>query len=151
MRRAARMAGRMSGDLIGVHITVDDGLAHDDLQALAAQRTLVEQLGGTVHDVVAHDTAEALAAFAVREKATQLVLGASRRSRWHEIIHGSFVTRVTRLAAEIDVHVIAQVDDPPRPEVRRRELPHNTDRRRALVAWGLALIGVPAFIGAMVP
>ncbi len=88
------MAGRVGGDLVGVHVAVDDGLARDDPESLSAQRRLVEQLGGKVHDIVGHDPAESLAAFAKREKATQLVLGATRSTRWHELIHGSFVARV---------------------------------------------------------
>ena len=108
IRRAARMAGRVGGDFVGVHIAVDDGLTRDDPELLSVQRRLVEELGGKVHEVVGHDTAESLAAFARREKATQLVLGATRRSRWHELLHGSFVARVTRLAGDVDVHVIAQ-------------------------------------------
>ena len=96
IRRAARMAGRVGGQLVAVHVAVDDGLAHEHDTELVAQRKLVLELGGTVHDVAAADTAEAMAAFARREKATQLVLGASRRSRWHELVHGSFVARVTR-------------------------------------------------------
>src|SRR5262249_34162455 len=66
IRRAARMAGRVGGELIGVHVAVDDGLARDDADALSAQRRLVSELGGTVHDIVGHDTAESLAAFARR-------------------------------------------------------------------------------------
>ena len=46
-----------------------------------------------MHEVVGHVTADALVAFARREKATQLVLGASRRSRWQELLHGSFVAQ----------------------------------------------------------
>ena len=91
IRRAARMAGRVGGDFVGVHIAVDDGLTRDDPESLSAQRRLVDELGGKVHEVVGHDPAESLAAFAQREKATQLVLGATRRSRWHELVHGSFV------------------------------------------------------------
>ena len=151
IRRAARMAGRVSGELIGVHVAVDDGLTQDDVQALATQRKLVQELGGTVHDVVGHDTAEALAAFAIREKATQLVLGASRRSRWHEIVHGSFVTRVTRLAAQIDVHIIAQPDDlGERSDSHRLGLP-SYDRRRVISAVALTVVGLPAFIAASLP
>ena len=124
--------GRVSGELIGVHVAVDDGLAQHDDVALAAQRRLVTELGGTVHDVVGHDTAETMAAFARREKATQLVLGASRRSRWHELVHGSFVARVTRLAGDIDVHVIAQPDAPaPSKDATRRPPLPNSDRRRS--------------------
>ena len=103
------MAGRVSGELVGVHVAVDDGLTHEGADALSAQRRLVSELGGTAHEVVGHDTAEALAAFARREKATQLVVGASRRSRWHELIHGSFVARVTRLAGEKATEAVAKV------------------------------------------
>jgi two-component system sensor histidine kinase KdpD len=90
IRRAARMAGRVGGDLVGVHVSSDDGLTTDEGELLVAQQRLVEQLGGRVHDVVASSPAEGLISFARAEKATQLVLGASRRSRMHELLHGSF-------------------------------------------------------------
>src|SRR4051794_22612777 len=121
IRRAARMAGRVGGELIGVHVAVDDGLAQQNDAALAVQRRLVAELGGAVPDIVAPHPAEAMASFARREKATQLLLGASGRSRWHELVHGSFVARVTRLAPDIDVHVIARTDNnEPVPGRRRR-------------------------------
>src|SRR5262245_28710162 len=106
IRRAARMAGRVKGDLIAVHVVVDDGLTTGSGDALGAQRKLVAELGGVVHDVVGQDSAEALLAFARRENATQLVLGASRRSRLQELVRGSFAGRVIRTANDIDVHVI---------------------------------------------
>lgn len=142
IRRAARMAGRVSGELIGVHVAVDDGLAQETSIELAAQRRLLVQLGGKAHEVVGHDNAETLAAFARREKATQLVLGASRRSRWHELVHGSFIARVTRLAGDIDIHVIAQPNGDDVSTVVRRAVP-SLDRRRVVAAWLLAAIGLP--------
>ena len=152
IRRAARMAGRVSGELLGVHVAVDDGLTPGDADALTAQRRLVIELGGTVHEVVGHDTAESLVAFARREKATQLVLGASRRSRWHEIVHGSFVARVTRLAGEIDVHVIAHRAEEDEDVVSspRRASP-GLDRRRVIAAWCLTVVGLPLLMVATVP
>ena len=151
IRRAARMAGRVSGDLVAVHVAVDDGLARSDAEALSKQRRLVRELGGTVHEVVGHDTAESLAAFARREKATQLVIGASRRSRWHEIVHGSFVARITRLAGDIDVHVIAGSDPGPNDAAGRgRRPPASMDRRRMIMAWLLTLLGLPALTAGMV-
>jgi two-component system sensor histidine kinase KdpD len=39
---------------------------------------------------------------------TQLVVGESRRSRWQEILRGSFVTELIRRATNVDIHVIAQ-------------------------------------------
>jgi two-component system sensor histidine kinase KdpD len=152
IRRAARMAGRVSGELLGVHVAVDDGLTPGDADALSAQQRLVIELGGTVHEVVGHDTAESLVAFARREKATQLVLGASRRSRWHEIVHGSFVARVTRLAGEIDVHVIAHraADDGDVVSSPRRASP-GLDRRRVIASWFLTVVGLPLLMVATVP
>ncbi|MCU1394371.1 MAG: osmosensitive channel histidine kinase KdpD [Ilumatobacteraceae bacterium] len=143
IRRAARMAGRVSGELVGVHVAVDDGLTAGDAEALSAQRRLVTELGGTVHEVVGHDTAEALAAFARREKATQLVLGASRRSRWHEVLHGSFVARITRLAGDIDIHVIASPEAADAARTSRNRTPAVIDRRRTWTAWVLTVAGLP--------
>jgi two-component system sensor histidine kinase KdpD len=151
IRRAARMAGRVGGDFVGVHIAADDGLARDDPESLSAQRRLVEELGGKVHEIVGHDTAASLAAFATREKATQLVLGATRRSRWHELVHGSFVARVTRLAGDVDIHVIAQHSA--REDERSSSLraPPALERRRVIAAWLLTVLGLPLLIASTVP
>ena len=151
IRRAARMAGRVGGDFVGVHIAVDDGLTRDDPESLSVQRRLVEELGGKVHEVVGHDTAESLAAFAKREKATQLVLGATRRSRWHEALHGSFIARVTRLAGDVDVHVIAQQSPEEASSSPSRRAAPSLDRRRVIAAWLLMALGLPALIAATVP
>lgn len=153
IRRASRMAGRISGDLVGVHVAVDDGLARSEPEALAEQRKLVAELGGTVHDVVGQDSAEALVQFARREMATQLVLGASRRSRGQEILRGSFVGRVIRLAGDIDVHVIHSDDEANGDgrRSRRRFEPRPVEIRRRVVAWALMLIGLPLLIAATLP
>lgn len=156
IRRAARIAGRVGGDLVGVHVVSDDGLSRDDAGALAAQRALVESLGGRSHEVVGHDRAATLVEFARGEKATQLVIGATARSRRDEWLHGSFVSKVTRLARDVDVHVIGRggdLDDgdaggraasPARrgPFGRRRST--IIDLRRQLLAWALVVAGLPA-------
>src|ERR1700761_7349926 len=81
IRRAARIAARSSGgDLLAVHVTKSDGLTGANPANLARQRHLVESLGGTYHQIVGDDISEALLTFARAENATQLVLGASRRS-----------------------------------------------------------------------
>src|SRR6185503_10211068 len=72
VRRASRIAGRVSGQLVGVH--VDDGVRQPGPD-LARQRQLVLDLGGTYREIVADDIADGLAGFARVEHATQLVLG----------------------------------------------------------------------------
>ncbi len=111
IRRAARMAQRTHGELLGVHVRSDDGLTGGRSEAVERHRQLLADLGGEYHEVVASDVAAALADLARAENCTQLVLGASRRSRWAELIRGSVINRVIRLAGPIDLHVISQDRD----------------------------------------
>ncbi len=151
IRRAARIAGRVGGELIGVHVVSDDGLTRDHTAAIAAQRALVESLGGRSHEVVGHDRAETLVEFARREKATQLVIGATGRNRRYELWNGSFVSKVTHLARDVDVHVIGRghEDDAAASGARTRAWAARPQRmavdlRRQAVAWTLMLLGLPA-------
>jgi two-component system sensor histidine kinase KdpD len=143
VRRAARIAQRAHGELLGVHVRSDDGLVGAG-EMVEAHRRLVEDLGGTHHEVAGNDIAAALVDFARAENATQLVLGASRRSRWGELVRGSVINRVVRLSGPVDIHVISHA--PPETEgpvtVRRRRGPV-LDPRRRLFGWLVAAAGLP--------
>ncbi len=108
IRRAARIAARSAGgDLLAVHVTKSDGLTGADPAALASQRRLVESVGGTYHQVVGDDIPEALLTFARAENATQLVLGASRRSWLMAMLTGPGIgSRTIRGSGDIDVHIV---------------------------------------------
>ena len=108
IRRAARIAARSSGgDLLAVHVTKSDGLTGANPANLARQRQLVESLGGTYHQVVGDEIADALLTFAKAENATQLVLGASRRSWLLALLTGPGIgSRTIRGSGAIDVHIV---------------------------------------------
>src|ERR1700729_342733 len=108
IRRAARIAARASGgDLLAVHVTKSDGLTGANPANLAPQRQLVESLGGTYHQVVGDEIAEALLTFAKAENATQLVLGASRRSWLLALLTGPGIgSRTIHDSGAIDVHIV---------------------------------------------
>ena len=110
IRRAARIAARTPGsDLLAVHVTKDDALAGGHEVTLDAQRALVASLSGSFWQVPGDDTAEALLDFAVAQNATQMVLGASRRSRVTTLLAGkSTPTRLARQATHLDVHLLSQ-------------------------------------------
>ena len=112
IRRAARIAARTPGsDLLAVHVVSDDGLAAGHDAALEAQRALVTSLGGSFRLLPGADVADALLSFARAENATQMVLGASRRSRLLTLIAGkSIPTRLARRAEHIDVHLVSRRD-----------------------------------------
>ena len=147
IRRAARIAARSKGDLIGVHVRADDGLTTAG-GTLDDQRRLLEELGGTYREVVGSDVAKALVGAARTEGATQLVLGASRRSRWDEITRGSVIGGIIRESGRaLDVHVISanEEGDPeriPLPPIRMRLTP--LSRRRQLAGGLLAARRPPA-------
>ena len=154
VRRAARMAGRVQGDLLGVHVVPADGLARKTGDGLGYQRDLLGQLGGTYHEVVGDDVAASLAAFANAERATQLVLGTSRRSRVAEVLRGSAISSVLRRLDAIDVHVIADLPDEDDhaptvlPPVRSvSALPW----RRKAAGWAAVLIGLPLLTVLLIP
>jgi two-component system sensor histidine kinase KdpD len=108
VRRAARIAQRSKGELVGVHVIPQDGLSAPSAQLLERQRLLVEQLGGMYHEVVGADIGGALLDSARSLNATQIVMGASRRSRWQRLTRGSVIGRVIRESGVgIDVHVVS--------------------------------------------
>ncbi|MFG6402392.1 MULTISPECIES: DUF4118 domain-containing protein [unclassified Microbacterium] len=108
IRRGARIADRAAGgELLAVHVTTQDGLRHAEPGALAAQRALVESLGGSYHQVVGDDVARTLVDFARSVNATQLVLGVSRRGRLAAALTGPGIgATVIRESGDIDVHIV---------------------------------------------
>jgi two-component system sensor histidine kinase KdpD len=109
IRRAARMATRTKGELLAVHVTSGEG---DDGRALAELEHLADDLGAKWYEINRDDPARALVDFAEEHQVTQIVIGASRRSRWEELTKGSVVRRLMRFAgdSDVDVHVIARRD-----------------------------------------
>jgi two-component system sensor histidine kinase KdpD len=145
IRRASRIAQRTHGEMIGVHVTADSGLTSAAGALVQAQRRLLEELGGEFREVVASDVSVALIDVARAENATQIVLGASRRSRLQRLTQGSIISRVIARAGPIDVHVIsAESTEEERQALplRRRVLTPVSPARQAW-GWGLAVAGLP--------
>jgi two-component system sensor histidine kinase KdpD len=112
IRRAARMAMRIKAELVGVHVRTDDSLTGPGSQGLVENRALLDDLGGRFVEVVGADVAPALVQVARAENATQLVMGATHRSRLNEYVRGSVINSVIRAAGgSLDVHVIATDPD----------------------------------------
>lgn len=143
IRRGSRIAARSAGgQLIAVHVTSQDGLRDPNPGALAAQRTLVESLGGTFHQVVGNDIPEALVTFARASNATQLVLGVSRRSRLAALLTGPGIgATVIRESGDIDVHIVTHSAAGGRFSLPQ---PHGSlTVTRRIAGFVLALVGGP--------
>ncbi|MFM7508654.1 MAG: DUF4118 domain-containing protein, partial [Actinomycetota bacterium] len=148
VRRAAQLAERSGSELVGVHVRRVDGRQPD--QAVVNARDLLVGLGGRYLEVVGDDIPGALLEVAAAERAGQLVVGSTRRSRWEELRRGSVINQLLRDARHLDVHVIAGAEERGRPEHRRRG-PHPIPVRRRVVAWVLALVGVPVLTWVLLP
>jgi two-component system sensor histidine kinase KdpD len=142
IRRAARIADRAKGaDLLAVHVTSGDGLTGANPAHLERQRALAESLGGSYHQVVGDDVPRALLDFARAVNATQLVLGASRRGRFAQILSPGVGVTTTAQSGSIDVHMVSH------EEVGRRRRSATwtgalTPRRR-IAGFVLAVVGLP--------
>ena len=160
IRRAARIASRSSraegggAELLAVHVARSDGLsAGTSATELAAQRHLVESLGGSYHSIVGDDVPRALLEFARAQNATQLVLGTSRRSRLNRFLTGHGIGETTiQLSGDIDVHMVTH-EQPVEPRRRLAWLPPNPLHE---AAWGegrwrghLAALAVPPALTAV--
>jgi two-component system sensor histidine kinase KdpD len=146
IRRAARIADRSHAELVGVHVRSDSGL-DEPTESLQEHRKLLADLGGDYHEVVGSDPAESLVRFALAENATQLVLGATSRPRWREVLAGgSVINRVIRSAQSLDVHVISGDEVPGGGErllPPRRRRPASLPPGRQLAGWVMCAVGIP--------
>ncbi|TDT34388.1 DUF4118 domain-containing protein [Naumannella halotolerans] len=150
LRRGARIAARSAGgQLLAVHVVSQDGLRSADPALLAAQRSLVERLGGSYHQVVGDDVPEALVEFARGVNATQLVLGASRRGRLATALTGPGIgATVVRESGNIDVHLVTHA-----AAARPLRLPRAggaLSRRRRIAGFCLSLLAGPLLTIALV-
>ena len=145
IRRASRMAQRMNGELVAVHVVPQDGLAAPTAELLERQRELVGELGASYHEVVGEDIGDALLDAARSLNVTQIVMGASRRSRWQRLTKGSVIGKVIRgSGTRIDVHVVSHPDAAEEafalPRTRR---PASLPQRRIALGFVLAALGPP--------
>ncbi|AMB58573.1 ATP-binding protein [Microterricola viridarii] len=143
LRRGARIAARSAGgELLAVHVTSHDGLRAAHPEALARQRALVEQLGGSYHQVIGNDIPSALVEFAKASNASQLVIGVSRRSRLLALLSGPGIGQtVIRESGDIDVHIVAHSHAGLRFALPR--LTGGLTRQRRLTGFAIALLVGP--------
>ena len=111
LRKASRIAGRLNSDWYCVYVQTPDERA--DRIDSAVQRTLVDniqlaqQMGAEVVKLEGEDVAAAMIAFALEHGVTLAIVGQSRRSRWHHLVHGSVVERLTSNEQGLDVLVVS--------------------------------------------
>ena len=115
LRRAARIASRVKGELDVVHVIVGDTSLSRNGPSIDRMRQLTADLGARWHEIDDDDPARAIVSFAPQHQITQIVIGSIQRSWWHIAGGGPIVRRVIQEAGAfgIDVHIIGRREMPP--------------------------------------
>ncbi len=79
----------------------------EEKRALEQNLRFAEDLGAEIIRVQAADVAKALMQVAHEKNVGSIVIGHSRHGRLHELLRGSIVQNLLRLAGDVDVHVVA--------------------------------------------
>lgn len=150
--RAARLAGGVGGDLIGVYVRVLDGSAREQPAAFDGQRRLLAASAGSFHEITGVDAADTLLAFAAAERATQIVVPSSRGGMLRSLAHELLVREVVH-RADVDVHVVAVGRGQARrlPDAAPRRGPVAVSVRSHRGAWLLGTLGVVGLSAALSP
>nr|WP_246421897.1 sensor histidine kinase KdpD [Nocardiopsis mwathae] len=146
IRRAARIAARSRGGqpqpshLMAVHVVAGDGLTQIRPEALARQKQMLAELGGTYHQVIGDDIPTALLEFARGANATQIVLGSSRRRAWQYMLGPGVGQTVASESGDIDVHIVTH-EEVGRGRGLLPPLAGSLGRMRLLWGWVTGLLG----------
>ncbi|MDT7933492.1 MAG: sensor histidine kinase KdpD [Sphingomonadaceae bacterium] len=147
VRAAKRLADALRAPWQAVFIETPRAMAFppDARRRVADALRLAAGLGATVATVPAETVLEGLRTHVAAMRATQLVIGKSRRSWWFALRHGSVVSTLLRTSEDLAVHVIPlRQGQPALPAVRAR--PVATGSMRAYLV-GAALVAAIVLLG----
>ena len=106
LRRAAKLAQALQGELFAVHIhrpREGSNIYHANVEWYLEQ---ARQLGAHVEVLHARDVAAALIEQGRKHNITHLVIGQSDISRWQEALRGSIINRLLRFRSGIDLYIV---------------------------------------------
>jgi two-component system sensor histidine kinase KdpD len=114
MRRGWRMANRYKTELLAVFVETPRWASTPPETKRAVEENLrfAEDLGAEQVRVRGADVAKALMQVAHEKNVGAIVIGHSRHGRLHELLRGSIVQNLLRLAGDVDVHVVADRGKP---------------------------------------
>ena len=120
VRAAKRLADALKAPWTALYVETQRSarLAAPERQRLADTLALASGLGATTATIPAGTVTDGLRAYALETRATQIVIGKSRRSWWFQLRHGSVVDALVRGTQDVAVHVLPGGDaDAPAPLV----------------------------------
>jgi two-component system sensor histidine kinase KdpD len=105
VRRGWRMAERLDADISAVYVE-SRPIDEREKEILRNDFSLAERLGVPVETLYG-DVATELIRYVREKQVTQMILGHSSHSRWHEFVYGSIINKLTRELRTIDILIVA--------------------------------------------
>ena len=109
IRRAWLLANRLQAELLAVFVETP-GWAHaspEGKRQLEENLRFAEDLGAQVLRISGESVSRELARVAHEQNVANLFIGHSRHGRFYELLRGTTVSNLLRLAPDIDIHVVA--------------------------------------------
>lgn len=108
LRRGARIAGYMNAPLFTIYVAHPERfITKEESLYLETFEKLCKEFEGTFIRVTSNDVALSIAQIAEKYRITQIVIGASQRSRWQILFKGSLTHKLLRLLKDVDLHIIS--------------------------------------------
>ncbi|MBE9202622.1 sensor histidine kinase KdpD [Synechocystis salina LEGE 06099] len=108
LRRGARIADQMNGRLFVLFVaSPNQFLSKPEALHVETCQHLTHEFEGEFLREESDNVLTAIVNIAKEYKITQIVLGESRRSRWHLLMKGSIIQRLMRCLPTVDLHIIA--------------------------------------------
>ncbi len=141
VRAAKRLADALGARWTALHVETRRiaRLGPVERERLGATLALAATLGADTATIPAERVTDGIKRFVAETRATQIVIGKSRRSRWFQLRHGSVVDDLVRDMGDVAVHVLPAGDERPAPPGRSvptsdRAAPLDYLRAAAMVA-----------------
>jgi two-component system sensor histidine kinase KdpD len=119
LRRASRMAGRLSSDWFVVYVeTPEEAPTRIDAtvqRTLHANIEMARELGAEVVQLRGREPVAALLDFARSHGVGHIIIGRSQQPFWRQVLGRSVPLRLVRQAAGFDVHIISLPEEEARP------------------------------------
>lgn len=148
VRAAKRLADALKAPWTAVHIETRRSLNLSDMdrQQLSDTLALASRLGASTATVPAATVIDGLRLFAQDARATQIVMGKSRRPWWFTMLHGSIVDQLVRANGDVAVHVVPS-DSPKQADHDRSSLLVGSWGKRSHYIWSFVMVAGMAVLG----
>ena len=123
VRRAKRLADRLRApwEVVNVATPETERAPRRVRDALLDAFRLAEEMGATTRTLMGDDRAAEILAYARDQNVTHIVIGASARPLWFELLNGSVIRRLVRDAGDIAIEICPRdrsAEEPPKSGMR---------------------------------